>query len=141
LVVGEGADRARLEALARDAGVSDRVLFLGAVGLQSLIETYRMADLFVMPSTGEGFGVAFLEAMASGTPALGLNVAGARDALADGQLGTAVPESEFLATIAQLLDSAKPSSCALAEATHFRFGRKPFANSVLRTFNRLMEAA
>ena len=89
LVVGEGDDRARLEALARDAGVSDRVRFLGAVGLQSLVETYRMADLFVMPSTGEGFGVAFLEAMASGTPALGLDVAGAKDALADGELGTA----------------------------------------------------
>jgi phosphatidylinositol alpha-1,6-mannosyltransferase len=141
LVVGEGTDRARLEALARAAGVSDRVRFLGAVELQSLVQTYRMADLFVMPSTGEGFGVAFLEAMASGTPALGLNVAGARDALADGQLGTAVPETEFAASIARLLDSAKPSSCALAVATHFRFGRKQFANRVLVTLNRLMEAA
>ena len=92
VVVGEGADRIRLEALARDAGVSERVRFLGRVGLQTLVEIYRMADLFVMPSTGEGFGVAFLEAMASGTPALGLDVAGARDALADGQLGTAVAE-------------------------------------------------
>ena len=141
LVVGEGDDRARLEALARDAGVSERVRFLGLLGLQSLVETYRMADLFVMPSTGEGFGVAFLEAMASGTPALGLDVAGARDALADGQLGTAVPETEFAATIARLLDSAKPSSSALAEATDLRFGRKQFANSVRVTLNRLMEAA
>ena len=132
LVVGEGDDRARLEALARDAGVSERVRFLGLLGLQSLVETYRMADLFVMPSTGEGFGVAFLEAMASGTPALGLDVAGARDALADGQLGTAVPETEFAATIARLLDSAKPSSCALAEATDVPVSvAKQFANSVL----------
>ena len=96
LIVGEGDDRARLEALARDAGVSERVRFLGAVGLQSLVEIYRMADLFVMPSTGEGFGVTFLEAMASGTPALGLGVAGARDALADGELGTATSEAELL---------------------------------------------
>ena len=141
LIVGEGDDRSRLEALARDAGVRERVRFLGAIELQSLVETYRMADLFVMPSTGEGFGVAFLEAMASGTPALGLNLGGGRDALADGQLGTAVPETEFAATTARLLESAKPSSCALSEATRFRFGRKPFADSVLRMFNRLMEAA
>jgi phosphatidylinositol alpha-1,6-mannosyltransferase len=141
VVVGEGDDRLRLEALARDAGVMERVRFLGAIELQSLVETYRMADLFVMPSTGEGFGVAFLEAMASGTPALGLDVAGAKDALADGQLGTAVPETEFAAAIARLLDSSKPSSCALAEATDFRFGRKQFTTSVLMMLNRLVEAA
>src|SRR5260370_20545882 len=83
LIIGEGDDRTRLEALARDVGVSERVRFLGRVELQTLVEIYRMADLFVMPSTGEGFGVVFLEAMASGTPALGLGVAGATDALAD----------------------------------------------------------
>ena len=95
LVVGEGTDQTRLEALAHEDGVGERVRFLGAVGLETLVETYRMADLFVMPSTGEGFGVTFLEAMASGTPALGLGVAGARDALADGQLGSVVSESEL----------------------------------------------
>jgi phosphatidylinositol alpha-1,6-mannosyltransferase len=140
LVVGEGDDRSRLEALARDAGVTERVRFLGLLKLQSLVETYRMADLFVMPSTGEGFGVAFLEAMASGTPAVGLDVAGARDALADGQLGTAVPESEFAASIARLLDSAKPSPCALAEVTRARFGREVFAAGVCTVLNRVTEA-
>jgi phosphatidyl-myo-inositol dimannoside synthase len=70
LIVGEGRDQARLEVLAREAKVSDRVHFLGAIGVQELVETYRAADLFVLPSTGEGFGIVFLEAMASGTPAL-----------------------------------------------------------------------
>ena len=92
----------------------ERVRFLGAIEMQSLVETYRMADLFVMPSTGEGFGVAFLEAMASGTPALGLDVAGAKDALAEGELGTATSEAELPATIARLLDAAKLGSCELA---------------------------
>ena len=53
--------------LAQETGVAERVRFLGAVDPKHLVEAYRMADLFVMPSTGEGFGIAFLEAMASGT--------------------------------------------------------------------------
>jgi phosphatidylinositol alpha-1,6-mannosyltransferase len=138
IVVGEGDDRARLEVLAGNAGVSDRVRFLGAVGLQSLIEIYRAADLFVMPSTGEGFGVAFLEAMASGTPALGLGVAGARDALADGQLGTLVAEDDLQDAIARLLTAPKPDSSALAAAARTRFGRETFGASVYEALNRLM---
>jgi phosphatidylinositol alpha-1,6-mannosyltransferase len=137
LIVGEGDDRARLEALARDVGVSDRVRFLGAVGLQRLIETYRIADLFVMPSTGEGFGVAFLEAMASGTPVLGLDVAGAKDALVDGELGPATSEVELPATIARLLDERKPDSGALAAAARGRFGRAAFAAGARTVLNRL----
>ena len=141
VVVGEGDDRPRLEALARDAGVSDRVRFLGAQGLPSLIETYRAADLFVMPSTGEGFGVSFLEAMASGTPALGLDIAGAKDALADGELGTAASEAELSATISRILDRPKPDSVDLATAVHARFGQKQFANNALNVLNRLTEIA
>lgn len=140
LVVGEGDDRARLEALARDVGVSERVRFLGAIGLQSLIEIYRMADLFVMPSTGEGFGIAFLEAMASGTPALGLDFGGARDALADGELGTGIREADLPVTIARLLFEPKPCAGALAAATRTRFGREIFAAGASAALNRLMEA-
>jgi phosphatidyl-myo-inositol dimannoside synthase len=70
--IGEGDDRERFEKIAREIGVAERVRFLGAVDQQRLVAAYRMADLFVMPSTGEGFGIAFLQAMASGTPALGL---------------------------------------------------------------------
>lgn len=138
LVVGEGDDRARLETIARDAGVSDRVRFLGALKLESLIETYRLADLFVMPSTGEGFGVAFLEAMASGTPALGLGVAGAWDALG---LGTATSEVDLPTTIARLLDDVKPDSFKLAAAVRARFGRENFSGAARAVLNRLMELA
>jgi phosphatidylinositol alpha-1,6-mannosyltransferase len=141
VVVGEGADRTRLEAVARDAGVRERVRLLGRVGLQTLVEIYRIADLFVMPSTGEGFGVAFLEAMASGTSALGLDVAGARDALADGQLGTLVAEDDLPDAIARLLAAPKPDSQALAAAARARFGRESFAVGVRAAFDRLIGAA
>lgn len=82
LVGGEGDDRARLESLACAAGVGDRVRFLGGVAGSDLPDLYRAADVFVMPSTGEGFGIAFLEAMACGTPAVGLSAKGDSDALA-----------------------------------------------------------
>jgi phosphatidylinositol alpha-1,6-mannosyltransferase len=94
-----------------------------------------------MPSTGEGFGVSFLEAMASGTPALGLDFAGAKDALADGELGTVASESELSATISRILDEPKPEPVDLATAVHARFGQKQFANNALNVLNRLMEIA
>ena len=114
--------------------------FLGAVGLQSLTEIYRMADLFVMPSSGEGFGIAFLEAMVSGTPALGLDIAGARDALADGQLGTIASEVELPAAIARVLAAPTPDPYMLATASRARFGRETFVAGVRGVLKRLLEA-
>jgi len=140
LVVGEGEDRIRLERLAREAGVGERVRFLGAVGPQRLLDLCRMSDLFVMPSTGEGFGIAFLEAMACGTPALGLAIAGAGDALADGDLGTAVGEDEFPAALGRMLDYPRPDAEALAAAVRARFGREGFSAAARATVARLGSA-
>jgi phosphatidyl-myo-inositol dimannoside synthase len=140
VVVGKGDDRARLSALAAAAGVTERVIFLGEVAPQRSRHAYRMADLFIMPSTGEGFGISFLEAMASGTPALGLNVAGALDALADGELGTLTSEHDMVAEVSRLLARPRSDSvaaAALAAAVHARFGRKVFATGVHAAILRL----
>jgi phosphatidylinositol alpha-1,6-mannosyltransferase len=141
LIAGSGDDQKRLEALARQGGIADRVRFLGAVQLSELIEIYRAADLFVMPSTGEGFGIAFLEAMASGTPAIGLGVAGTRDALADGELGMLVPESSLVTALMRALEREKPEPHQLAAATRARFGREPFSACACGVIERLREAA
>ena len=141
LIAGEGDDRPRLEALARETGVSDRVHFLGPVPSQQLKALYRVADLYVMPSTGEGFGIAFLEAMACGTPALGLSVGGASDALADGELGTCVPEPNLINAIHRVLTTPKPDPHALATAARARFGRETFAAGVYAALSRLNETA
>jgi phosphatidyl-myo-inositol dimannoside synthase len=137
VVIGQGDDRVRLEQLARKAGVAERVRFLGDVGAQDLAAAYRMADLFVMVSTGEGFGIAFLEAMASGTPALRLNVGGVRDALA-GELGTVVSgEDDLAAAIACLLSAPRLDPENLSQAVHTHFNREAFRAQVAMALGRL----
>jgi phosphatidylinositol alpha-1,6-mannosyltransferase len=134
VIIGEGDDRARLEELAQNSGVADRVRLLGAVDKNRLVDAYRTADLFVMPSTGEGFGIAFLEAMACGTPAIGLDVAGARDALADGELGVLVSEADFLGALYRALSGPRPDPQMLAARTGARFGRGAFVAHISRVF-------
>jgi len=127
-IVGDGDDRPRFEALAASTGVADRIRFLGPVPPEALPDRYRMTDLFVLPSTGEGFGIAFLEAMACGTPVLGLNVAGAKDALADGDLGTALRPSGNLAlttSVASVLQKTDRGD-RLARRVLELFGRARF---------------
>ena len=138
LVVGEGDDRERLELCARNRGAADRVRFIGSVEMSGLIEIYRAADLFVMPSTGEGFGIAFLEAMASGTPALGLDIGGARDALADDELGTGVTETGLAAALARALESPKRDREALAGAVRARFGCQSFTTGAHAAVTRVL---
>jgi phosphatidylinositol alpha-1,6-mannosyltransferase len=137
IVLGDGNDVGRLESMAVGLGVADRVRFVGVAGPETLVDAYRMADLFVMPSTGEGFGIAFLEAMACGTPALGLPVAGAKDALADGELGIAVAEADLAAAMSRLLAEPKPPADDLAAAAQARFGRAGFVRNVRDALQRL----
>ncbi len=141
LIVGEGDDRERLEDLVRERKLENYVRFLGPVSASHLVSAYRMADLFVMPSTGEGFGIVFLEAMACGTPALGLAVAGARDALGEGTLGIAVSEEELTTTLARQLEQPKSDSHVLSTAVRARFGSENFCRSVNAVFERLLIAA
>jgi phosphatidyl-myo-inositol dimannoside synthase len=90
LIVGEGDDRPRLESLSAALGLTEKVQFVGQVTGQELPDYFRLADVFVMPSTGEGFGIAFLEALACGIPVIGGNQDGSLDALCDGAIGTAI---------------------------------------------------
>lgn len=87
LIAGEGDDRGRLETLARESGLNGAVYFTGEVLESELADLYRTADLFVMPSQGEGFGIAFLEAAACGIPVVGGCKDGSVDALREGQIG------------------------------------------------------
>ena len=74
----------------KPAGVGAAVRFVGQVARQELPDYYRLADVFVMPSTGEGFGIVFLEASAADLPVIGGNRDGSVDALAEGRIGTLI---------------------------------------------------
>lgn len=137
LLVGEGEDRARVERLARDLGVERAVTFGGFVVDAELADHYRMADAFAMPSTGEGFGIVFLEAMGCGTPVIAGNRDGSVDALQGGRLGKLVDPNDIQAItagIASVLKKEGPSfwydrDC-LRKAVTDQFGRNAFRRRV-----------
>jgi len=109
IIVGDGDDRPRLEALTVKYGVAEKVRFAGRIAPEELPDHFRLADVLVMPSIGEGFGIVFLEAMATGTGVIGGNQDGSLDPLADGMLGRAIdpdnPE-ELVSAICAGLGSA-----------------------------------
>jgi len=69
-IVGEGPDRTRLEALARDLGIGQRVSFLGRQSRAAVADAMRRCSVFVLPSSNEGLGCVYLEAMASAKPVI-----------------------------------------------------------------------
>jgi glycosyltransferase involved in cell wall biosynthesis len=84
LIVGDGPDRPRLEAKAVALGVSDNVVFSGYVAESEKVAHYNLADVYVMPSFGEGFGIVLIEAAACGVPVVGSWADGSCKALLDG---------------------------------------------------------
>jgi glycosyltransferase involved in cell wall biosynthesis len=70
-IVGDGPERRRLQTLAESLGLSDRVEFRGQLPPAQAIAAGQRATLFVLPSVDEALGVAYVEAMAAGVPAMG----------------------------------------------------------------------
>jgi phosphatidylinositol alpha-1,6-mannosyltransferase len=89
-IAGEGDDRPRLETLTQELGVGEQVRFLGFVQRESLPDLYRTADVFIMLSKGEGFGIVYLEAIACGLPVIAAVGDGSVDPLLDGRAGQLV---------------------------------------------------
>jgi glycosyltransferase involved in cell wall biosynthesis len=90
LVVGDGDDRPRLEQKVARLGLKEAVIFAGRVSEKEKADHYRLADVYVMPGYGEGFGIVYLEAMACGIPVIASKVDGSREAVREGALGKLV---------------------------------------------------
>ncbi len=90
VIVGSGDDEKRIKKLIRDSALEDKVILAGSVPYQEIQDYYSLCDLFIMPSKGEGFGVAFLEALACGKPVIAGNTDASPEALLGGSLGILV---------------------------------------------------
>jgi phosphatidyl-myo-inositol dimannoside synthase len=117
LIAGDGDDRRRLERKAAALGLNGHVVFTGFVSEAEKVDHYRLADAFVMPGWGEGFGIVYLEAMACGVPVLASTLDGSREAVLDGRLGRLVDPrrpAELEAAILEVLNAPHGVPAGLA---------------------------
>ncbi len=122
VIAGDGPDRPRLEAKAAATGLHESVHFMGLVSDEELQRLYRDCEFFVMPSTGEGFGLVYLEAMRARKACIG--APGAASAIIeDGRTGI-IAESkckdELLAALLALIDQPQRTA-QMGNAGYERF--------------------
>ena len=122
VIVGDGAEKRRYKALANFLGVGAFVSFVGATAHDSIPHYLRNAGVFVRPSLSEGFGNAFIEAMACGIPVVGTRVG-------------AIPEIIIHGKNGLLCEPHNPSSCCDAICVLFSDGvlRSAFVREGVRT--------
>lgn len=106
-VVGDGNDRHVLQSQAAEQGLADRVRWCGSVGDDELWRAYEAADVFVLPSRKEGFGIVFLEAMRFGLPVIAASEKGAVDVVRHGENGFLVPFGDAVALADRLLELSR----------------------------------
>jgi phosphatidylinositol alpha-1,6-mannosyltransferase len=126
-IVGDGPQRAALEALAFERGLAGRVRFLGAADDAARDRALAQAWCFAMPARAEGgdvegFGIAYLEAAMAGLPSIGGRGSGADDAIVDGETGLLVDGTDvaaIAAAIERLIDD-RAAAAAMGAAARAR---------------------
>ena len=127
LICGSGADRDRLETKAASLGVADRVVFAGYVPEEEKADHYRLADAFVMPGWGEGFGIVYLEALACGVPVVASSADASHEAVLDGELGVVVDPHDPASVVEGVRDALawpKGVPSGLDTFSQARFGER-----------------
>jgi len=114
LVIGDGPCRPGLERLAAELDVADRVRFLGQLPNPQAVARAAACDLFVMPGVEEPFGVAFVEAMAAGLPAIGSRGEGGPEDIAAAGPGMVLVEPGDAGALATVIDRLTSDRAELA---------------------------
>ncbi len=118
VLVGEGEERPGLQALTRSLGLDGRITFAGGRAHEDVIGFMRAADVFVLPSLVESFGIVLVEAMSCGLPIVASNVMGIPSLIEDGVNGVLVPpgDTSALAGAITRLLADPPASAGMARA-------------------------
>lgn len=122
---GQQEELARIEQHIQQTGTKQQVHLIGFIKDEELIDHYLLADVFVMPSKKEGFGIVFIEAMACGLKVIAGNKDGSVDALLNGELGTLInpdSEAELLMALKDALQGNAIHAKALQEKVMEVFG-------------------
>ncbi len=96
-LIGDGPERATLEARVAELGLTERVRFLGYRSQSEVAETLAQTDAFVLPSFAEGVPVVLMEAMAAGVPVVTTRIAGVPELVREGACGWLVPPGDVTA--------------------------------------------
>ena len=110
LMVGryDAAEKKRLDELISVLGLQKIIVFTDIIPDEVLAAHFKLADIFVMPSEKEGFGIVFIEAMFYGLPVIAGNKDGSTDALCNGELGLLVDpdnKAELTAALKKIIDN------------------------------------
>ncbi len=113
MIIGDGAQKEYLQKLCVVLGISEYVVFLGGKAHDQVLSFFKRIHLFVLTSNWEGFGIAAIEAMASGKPVVATNVEGLREVVKDGRTGFLVPPGQPKALAKKIILLLKnPSLCS-----------------------------
>lgn len=139
LIIGDGEEGARLEALAATLGVAQRVRFVGAVPQDQLRQYYGASDVLVLASSREGWPNVLLEAMACGTPVVATRVGGTPEIVAAPEAGILMDDRnpQALARAARCLFANYPDHDATRRYAE-RFGWEPTTEGQLAVFRSIM---
>jgi phosphatidylinositol alpha-1,6-mannosyltransferase len=100
-------EETKLKQFVEQYKLADHFIFPGFIKEEELIDHYLLADVFVMPSKKEGFGIVFIEAAACGTPVIAGNKDGSVDALLNGQIGKLVDPDNLSEIKESIIDAIK----------------------------------
>jgi N-acetyl-alpha-D-glucosaminyl L-malate synthase BshA len=139
LMVGEGPERASAQALARRLGIEERVRFLGRQ--DHIEELTGIADVFLLPSELESFGLSALEAMASGVPVVGSDAGGLPEVVKHTETGFVLPVGDIEGMAARTIEILKDDEHAreLGQAGHRRAASLFGAERVVSQYERFYE--